>query len=97
METVEYLMVCKDTDSQIIISKALMESFVNAYKRALRGERIILGLEDFLQTLYLLLTIRTDIDLVALQEIILEGLTQKFKVLMKERLSRDIKTQCGQR
>ena len=37
METIEYLMVGKETDTQVVVSKTLVEGLINAYY--LRGKR----------------------------------------------------------
>ena len=62
METVEYLVVCKEADAQVIIGKALMKRLI--YRR--KDESLILRLKDLLQTFVLFLAIGKDIDLVAL-------------------------------
>ena len=85
MEAVEDLVVGKNTDAQFVISKALVERFINA------GERYIcLFGKDILQTLNLLLTVGEDIDLIPLKEIVLKGLSQQVEVLMEEGLHGDI-------
>ena len=62
METVEYLVVCKEANAQVIIGKALMKRLIDRRK----DESLILRLKDLLQTFVLFLTIGKDIDLVAL-------------------------------
>ena len=61
METVEYLVVGKDADAQVVIGKALMKGLVNACKR-----NFCLFRKDFLQALDLFLAVGEDIDLIAL-------------------------------
>ena len=62
METVEYLVVCKEADPQVIIGKAFMKCLIDRCK----DNSLILRLKDLLQTFVLFLTIGKDIDLVAL-------------------------------
>ena len=62
METVEYLMIGKETDAQIVVGEAFMKGFVDRCK----DDTLILRLKDLLQTLVLLLTICENIDLITL-------------------------------
>ena len=61
METVEYLVVGKDADAQIVIGKTLVKGLVNTRKR-----NLCLFCKDFFQALDLFLAVGEDINLVAL-------------------------------
>ena len=51
----------------------------------------LLTVENIAQTLRLLLRVGENIELVALQEIVVEGLGEQTEVLVEERLRRDVK------
>ena len=85
METVEDLVIGKNTDAQVVVSKALVKRFINA------GERYLcLFGKDIFQTLDLLLTVGEDIYLIPLKEIVFKSLCQQVEVLMEEGLYGDI-------
>ena len=85
METVEDLVVGKDADTQIVVCKALVEGILDWSE----GYFCLFG-KNILQALILFLTVRTDIDLIALQQIVLEGLREQLEVLMEQRLDGDV-------
>ena len=89
METIENLMIGKDTDVQVVVGKALVEGLID------RGKDDLLGLlgKDILQTFILFLAVGKDKDLIALQQIVLERLCQQVEVLMEERLDSDMETE----
>ena len=86
METVEDLVVGKHADTQVVVGKTLVESLLNGSEGYFR-----LFDKNIFQTLILLLTVCTDIYLVALQQIVLKGLYEQVEVLMEERLHGDVK------
>ena len=86
METVEDLVVGKDTDVQVVIDKTLVESILDG----IEGYFCLLG-KNIFQSLILLLTVGTDVDLVALGVIVGEGLLEQIEVLMEEGLDGGVK------
>ena len=84
MEAVEYLVVGKYADAQIIVGKALVNGVLNRRK----GNGRLLS-EDIFQTLVLLLTVGTYIYMITLKEVILKGLNEHVEVLVKKRLDGD--------
>ena len=94
METVEYLVIGKETYFQIIIDKTLMQSFFNRGKTDCTMFALCLGTlrEYILQTFVLLGTIGKNIELIALLKISIERLEQQLEILMEKRLNRDIKS-----
>ena len=89
METVEDLMIGKETDTEIIVSKAFVKCLFDGCEDDILSH---FG-KDILQTLVLLLTVGKDIDLIALQQIVLERLGEQVEVLMEEGLHGDMKLQ----
>ena len=94
MESVEYLMIGKETHFKIIIDKTLMQSFFNRGKTNCAMFALCLGTlrKDILKTLILLGTISKNIELITLLKISIERLEQQLEILMEKRLYRDIKT-----
>ena len=94
METVEYLMVGKETDTQSIINKTFVESRVyrlEVDRRALLIMRRALYIathivEDITKSLLLLLAICEDEYLETNLSILSEGLAKHLEILMKQRL-----------
>ena len=89
METVEDLMIGEETDAEIIVSKSFVKSLIDRRKDNILSH---FG-KDILQTLVLFLAVGEDIDLIALQQIILKGLGEQVEILMEERLHRDMELQ----
>ena len=89
METVEDLMIGEETDTEIIVSKAFVEGLIYWRKDNILSH---FG-KDILQTLVLFLTIGEDVDLIPLQQIVLKGLGKQVKILMEERLHRNMELQ----
>ena len=63
METVEDLMIGKETDAEVVVGKALMERLFN-WRKSHIGD--CPRCENFLQAFVLLLAVGEDIDLIAL-------------------------------
>ena len=90
METVEDLMIGKETDAEVVVGKALVERLFNRRKSHI-GD--CPRCENFLQAFVLLLAVGEDIDLIALQEIVFEGFRQQVEVLVEEGLDGDMEVE----
>ena len=101
METVEDLMIGKETDAQIVISKTFMKGVLDRGEDGggwsvecggwiVEGGGRYVGFEDFTQALVLLLAVGKYKDLIALQQIVFERLREQVEVLMEQRLDGDI-------
>ena len=86
METVEYLMVRKDTYASVVVGKTGMEGLFDGIKK----HGAFLG-KDVAQAVELLATVGQDAQPVALCKIVFQGLLQQFEILMKLRLWTDVK------
>ena len=89
METVEDLMIGEETDTEIIVGKAFVKCLFDGCEDDILSH---FG-KDILQTLVLFLTIGEDVDLIPLQQIVLKGLGKQVKILMEERLHRNMELQ----
>ena len=88
VETVEDLMVGEDADAEVAVDETLVECLVDG----IEGDISRIG-QYILQALVLLLAVGTDVYLVALRQIVSEGLLEQVKVLVEQRLHRDGKSQ----
>ncbi len=92
MEAVEDLMVGEAANLHVVIDESLVYGTVDGNERhgVVQGLVVSCGtvhlIENVAQTLLLFLAVGEDIDLVALQDIVGERLSEQFEVLMKQRL-----------
>ena len=89
METVEDLVIGKEADAEVIVGKAFVKRFFYRCEDNIPSH---FG-KDILQAFVLFLTVGEDIDLIALQQIVLERLGEQVEVLMEEGLHGDMKLQ----
>ena len=73
METVEDLVIGEEADAEVIVGKAFVKRFFYWCEDNIPSHFV----KDILQTLVLLLTVGKDIDLIALQQIVLERLGEQ--------------------
>ena len=97
MEAVEYLVVGKDADAEIIVGKAFVKGIFNGreYRPNFRRGGKLLRLEDFAKAFVLFLAVSEDIDLVAFQLVVLESLFQQVEVFVEKRLDSDVEVKCS--
>ena len=90
METVEYLVVCKDAQLLVVVSKAFMEGLLDGIEKYCSFFS-----EDILQTIQLLFTISKDTEPIAISQILFQRLLQEFEILMELRLWRYMESDSG--
>ena len=91
METIKYLMICKEAYLQCIICKTFMQGVVHT------GEVDVVSpiLEDTADAVYLLLAVTADEKSVTTGQILTEALSQQVEVLMEQRLQGNVECQGG--
>ena len=83
MKAIEYLVVGKEADTQVVIHISCMQSKFASRLHLQRDGRLLFGNKDVSKAFLLLLTIRQDHQSVALQLIVFECLAQKVEVFME--------------
>ena len=93
VESVENLVVGEETRLQIVVDETIVERFIDSDESSVLVPRTsFLGLHDLLQPLMLLLTVRQNIEPIALLLIVGDGLAKQVDILVEKGLRRGAET-----